>query len=55
MNNDIKILFFDIDGTLVTDDARKFFPESAREAIRLTREKGNKVFINSARKQGKVL
>ncbi|MBQ6229663.1 MAG: HAD-IIB family hydrolase [Eubacterium sp.] len=49
MNNDIKILFFDIDGTLVTDDARKFFPESAREAIRLTREKGNKVFINSGR------
>ena len=49
MSKDIKILFFDIDGTLITDDSRKLFPESAREAIRLTREKGNLVFINTGR------
>ena len=45
----VKALFFDIDGTLITDDARKLFPESAREALRLTREKGNLVFINTGR------
>lgn len=45
----VNALFFDIDGTLITNDDKKIFPESAREAIRLTREKGNLVFINTGR------
>ena len=43
------LLFFDIDGTLITDDERRFLPDSAREAIALTRARGNKVFINTGR------
>ena len=43
------IIFFDIDGTLITEDARMFIPESAREAIKRTRELGNLAFINSGR------
>lgn len=43
------IIFFDIDGTLVTEDARAIIPQSTREAIELTRKKGNLTFINSGR------
>lgn len=43
------IIFFDIDGTLVTEDARAVIPQSTREAIKLTRQKGNLTFINSGR------
>ena len=43
------IIFFDIDGTLVTEDARAVIPQSTREAIKLTRRKGNLTFINSGR------
>ena len=48
-NDNTKVLFFDIDGTLITGDSRMIFPESAKEAIKRTREKGNLVFINSGR------
>ncbi|MGN0435242.1 MAG: HAD-IIB family hydrolase [Wujia sp.] len=47
--SDRKMLFFDIDGTLITDDADKIFPDSAKEAIRLARENGHLAFINSGR------
>lgn len=43
------VIFFDIDGTLITEDADRFIPESARRAIELTRQKGNLTFINSGR------
>lgn len=43
------IIFFDIDGTLVTEDERAIIPDSTREAIKKTREKGNITFINSGR------
>lgn len=43
------IIFFDIDGTLVTEDERAIIPDSTREAIIRTREKGNLTFINSGR------
>ena len=33
-NSDMKLLFFDIDGTLITDDEKRHFPESAKEAIK---------------------
>ncbi len=49
MNNHTKLLFFDIDGTLITDDGRRYFPESAKEAIRLARAAGHKTFINTGR------
>ena len=43
------IIFFDIDGTLITEDARMIIPESTRYAIAETRKKGNLTFINSGR------
>ena len=43
------IIFFDIDGTLVTEDERAAIPQSTREAIAETRKKGNLTFINSGR------
>lgn len=47
----MKALFFDVDGTLIDETTHKI-PESAQEALRRTREKGNKVFINSGRTSG---
>ncbi len=44
-----KILFFDIDGTLITNDSKRILPESTKEAIRLARENGHLVYINSGR------
>lgn len=43
------VIFFDIDGTLVTEDAHKTIPHSARKAIALAREKGCLTFINTGR------
>lgn len=43
-----KILFFDVDGTLI-DDKTKIVPESAKEALKKARENGHLVFINSGR------
>lgn len=43
-----KIAFFDIDGTL-TSEIDGSIPESARDAIRLARAKGNLMFINTGR------
>jgi len=43
------VIFFDIDGTLVTEDERAIIPESTREAIARTRRNGNLTFINSGR------
>ncbi len=45
----MKLLFFDIDGTLITDDGRRHFPESAKEAIKNARKNGHKTFINTGR------
>lgn len=43
------ILFFDIDGTLISDDASRYLPDSAKEAIRLARQAGHLTFINTGR------
>ena len=29
-NTDRKILFFDVDGTLITEDGRRYFPDKGR-------------------------
>ncbi len=44
-----KLLFFDIDGTLVTDDDRRMIPDSTRRAIAKARALGHKTFINTGR------
>ena len=43
-----KALFFDIDGTLLTDGT-KILPESAELALKKAREAGHMVFINTGR------
>lgn len=48
MSERTKALFFDIDGTLLSEKTRRV-PDSAREALIKTREKGNLVFINTGR------
>lgn len=47
-NKDRKIVFFDIDGTLV-DGPTHQIPQSAVEAIRKLRENGHLAFINTGR------
>lgn len=49
INNNTKMLFFDIDGTLITDDGTRTFPESAKNAIRMARDNGHMTFINTGR------
>lgn len=47
-----KIIFFDVDGTIVTDVSvgeGKIIPESCKNAIRQARENGHLCFINSGR------
>ncbi len=48
MNSDKKILFFDIDGTLLTPHPFTV-PESAKRALTKAREQGHLAFINSGR------
>ena len=43
------IIFFDIDGTIATEDERAIIPISTRNAIAQTRKNGNLTFINSGR------
>lgn len=47
-----KLLFFDIDGTLVDFDAK--MPESAKEALRRAQENGHKCFICSGRSYNQI-
>lgn len=48
------LLFFDIDGTLITLDRRHMMPESAKEALKLARANGHKIFINSGRTKAEI-
>lgn len=45
---DKKIMFFDIDGTILTEDTH-IIPESTKNAIKKAREKGHLAFINTGR------
>lgn len=44
-----KIIFFDIDGTLVPDGDSGTVPESTKEALKMARENGHMTFINTGR------
>ena len=43
------LLFFDIDGTLITLDDSHTFPESTKQALLKAKDKGHKIFINTGR------
>ncbi len=44
-----ELLFFDVDGTLITLDDRHEMPESTKEALYQAKENGHKIFINTGR------
>ncbi|SDA25138.1 hypothetical protein SAMN02910447_02571 [Ruminococcus sp. YE71] len=44
-----KIMFFDVDGTLIPEDGDHVVPESTFEALRLARKAGNLLFVNTGR------
>ena len=48
MSNKTKALFFDIDGTLLSEKTGEV-PESAKQAVKEARSKGHLVFINTGR------
>ena len=49
VNKDTKLLFFDIDGTLITDDMRRILPDSVVSGIREARKNNALTFINTGR------
>lgn len=44
-----KIMFFDIDGTLMEDSSSHYVPESTVKALQLAREAGNLLYVNTGR------
>lgn len=44
-----KIIFFDVDGTLITEDERSLIPDSTKRTIAQARRNGNLTFINTGR------
>ena len=48
-----KALFFDIDGTLLSE-VTKTVPESAKKAISIARSLGHLVYINTGRSYGEI-
>lgn len=44
-----KILFFDIDGTIITEDERHMMPENVASAIKSAQANGHLAFINTGR------
>ena len=43
------ILFFDIDGTIVSEDGRHIIPKSTRDALKQARENGHIIMVNTGR------
>ena len=50
-----KIIFFDVDGTLVdVRPAREYIPESTIQAVHAAREKGNLCFLCTGRSKAEI-
>lgn len=48
-NKNTKIMFFDIDGTLMEDSSSHYMPESTLKALQLARQAGHLLFVNTGR------
>lgn len=46
---DRAILFFDIDGTIVSEDGNRFIPQSAKDALKKARDNGHIIMVNTGR------
>ncbi|MEE3392824.1 MAG: HAD family hydrolase [Lachnospiraceae bacterium] len=44
-----KLIFFDVDGTILTEGEKKYVPESTVEALKKLHENGHLLFINTGR------
>jgi Cof subfamily protein (haloacid dehalogenase superfamily) len=49
-----KIIFFDIDGTLVVCDGKEYIPDSAIEAIQVARKNGHLVYLCTGRSKAEI-
>ena len=49
-----KLIFFDIDGTLLTEGTHRYIPDSARQAIHKLQENGHLCFINTGRTTAEI-
>lgn len=49
-----KLLFFDIDGTILTEGTKRYVPESAKQAIRELQAEGHLCFINTGRSWSEI-
>ena len=49
-----KLLFFDIDGTILTEGKKRYIPDSTKDAIRLLQERGHLCFINTGRSWSEI-
>ncbi len=45
----MKAIFFDVDGTIISDDGKHYIPQSTRDTIKRLRENGHMTFINTGR------
>lgn len=45
----MKAIFFDIDGTIISDDGKRYIPQSTRDTIKELRQNGCMTFINTGR------
>ncbi len=50
----MKLIFFDIDGTLMTENGTKTIPDSTLKALDDLKKKGNLIFINSGRTMSEI-
>lgn len=49
-----KLLFFDIDGTVLTEGSERYVPESTKKAIRLLQKNGHICFVNTGRSWSEI-
>lgn len=45
----MKAIFFDIDGTIISDDGKSYIPQSTKDTIKELRQNGCMTFINTGR------
>ncbi len=49
-----KLLFFDIDGTILSEGEKRYIPDSAVEAVHKLQQNGHLCFINSGRSWSEI-
>ena len=50
----MKLIFFDIDGTIITEPEPRYIPESTKRAITELKANGHLVYVNSGRTMSEI-